>query len=146
MISGASVSNEDGPQAYEIPQLHKRRADIVLYDNQFTIVEISITNPCLGFPIDQSSTVSKKTKNTAEQRSKDKIRKYRRDRIVDDSGRRVVVPFVLEIFGRMDATTFANIKDLSRDVLGKGYASAQFRMYWFQRIYSACTQHSSSVI
>jgi len=134
MISGASVSNEDGPQAYEIPQLHKRRADIVLYDNQFTIVEISITNPCLGFPIDQSSTVSKKTKNTAEQRSKDKIRKYRRDRIVDDSGRRVVVPFVLEIFGRMDPITFASIKDLSRDVLGKGYASAQFRMYWFQRI------------
>ncbi len=34
----------------------------------------------------------------------------------------------------MEPAIYNNIKDLSRNVIGKGYASAQFRMYWFQRI------------
>ncbi len=145
-ISTTSVAVLDGPQAFEIPAKPKHlRADIVLHDSPFTIVEISVTNPCLGIPTDQTSAQSMKAKNSAEARSKSKITKYKKHNIVDDSGRRRIQPFVVEIFGRMDPVIYNSIRDLSRKVIGKGYAAVQFRTYWFQRISCALQRmHATS--
>lgn len=143
--STLSVSSS-GPPVFEIPKKSSnQRADIVIHDATFTIVEIAVTNPCLSFPASQLAQESTKTRNTAEARAKCKVAKYKRNGIVDESGRRKIVPFIVEIFGRMDPVIFNNIKDLSRNVIGKGYAAAQFRMYWFQRISCALQRmHASS--
>lgn len=111
-----------------------RRADVVIHDAQLTILEISVTNPCLGVPLDQLAVAKRTSINTAERRSMQKLYKYRRDNIIDGSNRRKFVPVSIEFFGRLDPAAYSFIKDLSREVLGKGYVGAQFRTYWFQRI------------
>jgi len=123
-----SVSAASGKQPRPL------RADVVIHDSELTIIEISVTNPCLGVPVAQSSAESTTSSNTAELRSNQKRRKYRTHRIIDFTQRRKFIPFSIEFFGRLDPVAFAYFKDLSREVLGKGYVGAQFRTYWFQRI------------
>ena len=105
--------------------------------NQKNIVEVSVTNPCQGISLLAASTASAAS-NSAEKRTTSKQNKYERNRITDEDNR-VLVPFVVEFFGRIHPDAYKYIRDLSFSCLqgGKGQAGAGLRKMWFRSI--SCT-------
>jgi hypothetical protein len=113
---------------------HDKWAGIVIHDSILTIVEIFITNPCRGLPAHMNS---RSTKNSAKIRASQKIAKYKKHRMIDDT-HRVAIPFVVEFFA---------YQGYALEAMGKGYAAVQFRRFWFQQISCALQRmHAVSYI
>jgi hypothetical protein len=112
------------------------RPDVVMYDSPLTVFEISVTNPCQGVLIDAVATSpDSTTRNSAENRETAKTIKYGIANCTDGT-RRVLIPFIVEFFGRMNPAAYKYIRDLSLSCPqgGKGQAGASLRMFWFRNI------------
>ncbi len=110
--------------------------DVVMYDSPLTVFEISVTNPCQGVLIDAAATPpDSTTRNSAENRETAKSTKYDIANCTDGT-RRVLIPFIVEFFGRMNPVAYKYIRDLSLSCPqgGKGQAGASLRMFWFRNI------------
>ena len=55
---------------------------------------------------------------------------------ITDGSRRMLIPFVVEFFGRLDPVSYKFVRDLSFScpLGGKGYAGASLRTAWFRHI------------
>jgi hypothetical protein len=115
----------------------KLRADLVIRAPIVKLLDVTITDPIKSsFQDEPFVASSRSSQSQADLRGKEKTRKYVANGVVDGVGR-VIIQLASDVFGNMNKEGFEFIYNSSKDSLGKGYPSANFRAYWFQRL--SCT-------
>ena len=134
-LPSATPTNSD-EYIIDIPK-SKLRADLVIRAPIVKLLDVTITDPIKPIAQDEPFVASSRSSQSqADLRGKEKTRKYVANGVVDGVGR-VIIPLAFDVFGNMNKEGFEFIYNSSKDSLGKGYPSANFRAYWFQRL--SCT-------
>jgi hypothetical protein len=135
-LPSSTPTNSADEYTINVPN-SKLRADLVIRAPIVKLLDVTVTDPIKPSLQDQPFEASlRSSQSQADLRGKEKVRKYVANGVVDGIDR-VIIPLAFDTFGMMNKVGFDFIYDSSKVSLGKGYPSANFRAYWFQRL--SCT-------